>query len=120
MLADDLVGAHLGGLGKGDLLLEPGGADHALRPLLVRAQRALDHVAHAVHEPDREVADASMSRETGSAGTKRGWVVMMLLPEPDSPTRAVFCPALAVKLMSWSTSSSTTMGFPSGPGCVLV
>ena len=39
--------------------------------------------------------------------------------QPDSPTRAVFCPAFAVKEMSWRTSSSITTGFPSGPGCVV-
>ena len=55
MLADDLAGADLRRLLKGDVVVEPGRAHHARLPVLVKAQYAVDEIAHAVHQPHAEV-----------------------------------------------------------------
>ena len=54
VLADDLAGADLRGLFKGDVVVEPGRAHHARLPVLVKAQYAVDEVAHAIHQPHAE------------------------------------------------------------------
>ena len=51
MVRNDLAGADFRGVLKGDVLVKPGGMHHARDIVFLRAQHALDQIAHAVHQP---------------------------------------------------------------------
>ena len=91
MLPDHQGGPLLRRLGHGHLVVEPGGGHQALLAVLGLAGGAGDHVAHAVHQPDGELAvfpqgdaDRLLGHELGLGGhdAAAGAALRQLIPSP--------------------------------------